>query len=266
MPSVRVAGPIDPSQKAQRERIIGVQRIAHLDREEPRHPFRYDAPMLIVHHLENSRSQRVLWLLEELGLPYDVRRYERDRKTMLAPPELVRVHPLGKSPVITDDGLTVAETGAIVEYLVDKADGALRPAAGTPQFLRYRYWLHFAEGSAMPPLLMKLVFDRVASAPVPFFVKPVVKGIAAKVLGDFVMPNIVRQLDFMESELEGREWFCGSAFSAADVMMSFPLEAAAQRAGLDASRPRLQALLASMHARPGYRRALERGGPYRVAD
>ncbi len=222
--------------------------------------------MITVHHLENSRSQRVLWLLEELGLPYRVERYERDRKTMLAPAKLLKVHPLGKSPVITDEGLTVAETGAIVEYLVDKAGGALRPAPGTPEFLRYRYWLHFAEGSAMPPLLMKLVFDRVASAPVPFFVKPVVKGIASKVVGDFVMPNIVRQLDFMEAELDGRKWFCGDDFSAADVMMSFPLEAAAQRAGLDASRPRLHALVKRMHARQGYRRALERGGPYSFAD
>jgi glutathione S-transferase len=222
--------------------------------------------MITVHHLENSRSQRVLWLLEELGLPYRVERYERDRKTMLAPPQLLQVHPLGKSPVITDDGLVVAETGAIVEYLVDKCGGALRPAPGTPAFLRYRYWLHFAEGSAMPPLLMKLVFDRIATAPMPFFVRPVAKGIASNVLANFVMPNVARQLDFMEAELAGRQWFCGDDFSAADVMMSFPLEAAAQRAGLDASRPRLHALLQRMHARPGYRRALERGGPYSFAE
>jgi len=222
--------------------------------------------MITVHHLENSRSQRVLWLLEELGLPYEVKRYERDRQTMLAPPELLQVHPLGKSPVITDGATTVAETGAIVEYLVDAAGGALRPAPGTPEFLRWRYWLHFAEGSAMPPLLMKLVFDRIATAPMPFFVKPVARGIAAKVLESFVTPNLTRQLDFMEAELQGRDWFCGSEFTAADVMMSFPLEAAAQRAGLDASRPRLHGLLARMHARPAYRRALERGGPYAFAD
>jgi glutathione S-transferase len=221
---------------------------------------------ITVHHLENSRSQRVLWLLEELGLPYDVKRYERDKQTSLAPPELFQVHALGKSPVITDGALTVAETGAIVEYLVDKADGALRPAAGTPEFLNYRYWLHFAEGSAMPLLVMKLVFDRVAQAPVPFFVKPVVKGVAAKVLGSYVMPNIVRQLDFMEAKLAAREWFCGGAFTAADVMMSFPLEAAAQRGGLDAARPRLHGLVKRMQQRPAYRRALERGGPYSFAD
>ncbi|MBL8327805.1 MAG: glutathione S-transferase [Rubrivivax sp.] len=222
--------------------------------------------MITVHHLENSRSQRVLWLLEELALPYEVKRYERDRKSMLAPPQLKSIHPLGKSPVIVDDGVTVAETGAIVEYLVDKAGGALRPASGTAELLRYRYWLHFAEGSAMPPLLMKLVFDRIASTPLPFFVKPVAKGISAKVLSSFVMPNIQQQLDFMEAELTGRSWFCGETFTAADVMMSFPLEAAAQRAGLDASRPQLHGLLRRMHARPAWRTALQRGGPYSFAE
>lgn len=223
--------------------------------------------MINVHHLENSRSQRVLWLLEELQLPYEVQRYARDPKTQLAPPALLKVHPLGKSPVISDakTGVQVAETGAIVEYLVDLAGGRLRPPAGSSELLRWRYWLHFAEGSAMPPLLMKLVFDKVAAAPVPFFVKPVVKGISAKVLGGFVMPNIERQLDFMEAELAGREWFCGADFSAADVMMSFPLEAAAQRAGLGASRPRLYALLQKMQSRPAYQRALEKGGPYSFA-
>ena len=222
--------------------------------------------MLTVHHLENSRSQRVLWLLEELGLPYVVKRYERDRQTMLAPPELRQVHPLGKSPVITDDDQTIAETGAIIEYLVDKAGGALRPAPGTPEFQRYRYWLHFAEGTAMPPLVMKLVFDTIAKAPMPFFVKPVAKGISARVLDSFVMPNLARQLDFMEAELKTRTWFCGADFTAADVMLSFPLEAAAQRAGLDASRPVLHDFLQRIHERPAYRRALAQGGPYSFAD
>ena len=138
--------------------------------------------MIRVHHLNNSRSQRILWLLEELGLPYEVVRYQRDAKTMLAPPELRAVHPLGKSPVITDDDITVAESGAIIEYLIDRyGQGRLQPAAGTPERLRYTYWLHFAEGSAMPPLLMKLVFDKISTAPVPFFIKPIVKGIADKV-------------------------------------------------------------------------------------
>jgi glutathione S-transferase len=223
--------------------------------------------MLTVHHLEDSRSQRVLWLLEELGVPYDVRRYERDKQTRLAPPELLQVHPLGKSPVITDRDITVAETGAIVEYLVDTyGQGRLRPAAGTPEFLRYRYWLHFAEGSAMPYLVMKLIFDRVANAPLNFLVKPVARGIAKQVRGSYVMPNITRQLAYMESELATRAWFAGAEFSAADVMMSFPLEAAAQRGGLDAGRPKLSAFLERIHERPAYRRALERGGPYAFAD
>ena len=222
--------------------------------------------MITVHHLENSRSQRVLWLLEELGVPYEVRRYERDRKTMLAPPELARVHPLGKSPVITDGDVTVAESGAIVEYLLDsRGQGRLRPAAGTPEQRRYTYWLHFAEGSAMPPLLMKLVFDKVRTAPVPFFVKPVVKAIADKVTKGFIAPNIERQLDFMEAELATRPWFAGDEFSAADIQMSFPLEAAAARAGLGPSRPRLLDWLARIHARPAYQRALEGGGPYSMA-
>ena len=219
---------------------------------------------ITVHHLDNSRSQRVLWLLEELGLPYEIAHYRRDAKTMLAPASLRKVHPLGKSPVITDGALTVAESGAIVEYLVAR-EGRLAPAAGTPERLRYTYWLHFAEGSAMPPLLLKLVCDRIASAPLPFFVRPIARGIAAKVEATAVQPNLKRQFDFMESELAARDWFAGDAFSAADIQMSFPLEAAAQRAGLDARWPRLKDFLARIHARPAYERALERGGPYSFA-
>ena len=223
--------------------------------------------MITVHHLNNSRSQRVLWLLEELGLPCEIKHYQRDPKTMLAPESLRQVHALGKSPVITDGDVTVAESGAIVEYLVERyGDGRLAPAAGTPERLRYRYWLHFAEGSAMPPLLMKLIFDRIASSPMPFFAKPIARGISAKVLAGFVEPNLKRQLDFMEGELAGSDWFAGNAFSAADIQMSFPLEAAAQRAGLNASRPRLMAWLKRIHERPAYQRALERGGPYDFAN
>jgi glutathione S-transferase len=222
--------------------------------------------MITVHHLNNSRSQSVLWLLEEIGLPYEIKHYQRDKQTMLAPPELRAVHPLGKSPVITDGEATVAESGAIIEYLLDRyGNGRLRPAPGTPEFLQYRYWLHFAEGSAMSPLLMKLVFDKVATAPMPFFVKPVARGISAQVLKSFVMPNIERQLDFMEAELAHRPWFAGKTFSAADIQMSFPLEAAAQRAGLDARRPKLIDWLRRIHARPAYKKALERGGPYSFA-
>jgi len=223
--------------------------------------------MITVHHLNNSRSQRVLWLLEELGLPYEIKKYERDAKTMLAPPELLKVHPLGKSPVITDDGVTVAESGAIVEYLVERyGNGALAPAIGTSQRLQWRYWLHFAEGSAMSPLLLKLIFDKIPQSPMPFFVKPIARAICAKVLAVMVEPNLKRQLDFMEAELGKSDWFAGHEFSAADIQMSFPVEAAAQRAGLNASRPKLMAFLKRIHARPAYKKALERGGPYSFAN
>lgn len=223
--------------------------------------------MITVHHLNNSRSQRVLWLLEELGLPYEIKKYQRDAKTMLAPASLREVHPLGKSPVITDDGVTVAESGAIIEYLVERyGNGRLAPAIGTPERLRWRYWLHFAEGTAMPPLLLKLIFEKIPRSPMPFFVKPIARGICAKVLAMMVEPNLKRQLDFMEAELGRSDWFAGNEFSAADVQMSFPIEASAQRAGLDASRPRLMAFLKRIHARPAYRRALERGGPYDFAN
>ena len=222
--------------------------------------------MITVHHLNNSRSQRVLWLLEELELPYEIVRYERDAKTMLAPPALLAVHPLGKSPVISDGAVTVAESGAIIEYLLERdGSGRLVPPAGTPERLRWRYWLHFAEGSAMPPLLLKLIFDRIPKTPMPFFVRPIARGISAKVLAAMVEPNLKRQLDFMEAELGRSEWFAGAQFSAADIQMSFPLEAAAQRAGLDGSRPKLVAFLKRIHARPAYRTALERGGPYSFA-
>jgi len=219
--------------------------------------------MIVVHHLNNSRSQRVLWLLEELGVAYEVKRYERDAKTMLAPPELLAVHPLGKSPVIVDGPVTVAESGAIVEYLIDRyGAGRLIPAAGTPQRLRYTYWLHYAEGSAMPPLLLKLVFDRVAKAPVPWPISAVARRIAGTVQSTFIGPQLKRHLDYMEAELAAHAWFAGEAFTAADIQMSFPVEAAASRAGLNASRPHLMAYLERIHARDAYQRALQRGGPY----
>ncbi|MDB5709037.1 MAG: glutathione S-transferase [Sphingomonas bacterium] len=208
---------------------------------------------IIVHHLENSRSQRILWMLEELELPYEIKRYERDKKTMLAPPELKRVHPLGKSPVIEDnvDGRIVAETGAIVEYLVEKADGRLGAPAHRDDALRYRFWLHYAEGSMMPPLLIKLVLSRV----------PIMGKVAMK----RIQPMIDVHLDYVESELSQRPWFAGDEMTAADVMMSFPIEAARSRAGLDASRPATIAWLAKVHARPAYQAALAKGGPYAYA-
>ena len=219
--------------------------------------------MITVHHLNNSRSQRVLWLLEELDLEYEVKRYERDPKTMLAPASLRAVHPLGKSPVITDGALTLAESGAIVEYLVDRyGGGRLAPELGTPERLRYIYWLHYAEGSAMPPLVLRLIFNKIEANPMPFFVRPIARIIVDRVKQSFIEPQIALHLGYLEAELEKSLWFVGSEFTAADIQMSFPLEAAAVRAGLDISRPKLMDFLDRIHARPAYRRALERGGAY----
>jgi glutathione S-transferase len=219
--------------------------------------------MIVVHHLNNSRSQRVLWLLEELGLEYEIQRYERDPVTMLAPPSLRAVHPLGKSPVIVDGALTLAESGAILEYLVERyGDGRLAPVAGTPERLRYTYWMHYAEGSAMPPLLMKLIFDRIETAPMPFFARPVARAIARRTKQAFIEPQIAQHLNYLEQQIGNEGWFAGNAFSAADIQLSFPLEAAAARAGLDSSHPKLMDFLARIHARPAYLRALERGGKY----
>jgi glutathione S-transferase len=219
--------------------------------------------MLIVHHLNNSRSQRVLWLLEELGIPYDIKRYQRDPKTMLAPPELRAVHPLGKSPVITDDGQTIAESGAIIEYLIGKyGQGRLAPAAGTPEHLRYIYWLHYAEGSAMPPLLLKLVALRIASAPMPFFAKPIARKIASTLQSTFIDPQLKLHLGYINQELTATGWFVGNDFTAADIQMSFPLEAATARGGLEGQIPAVTDFLKRIHARPAYQRALERGGKY----
>src|SRR5580658_792272 len=221
--------------------------------------------MIIVHHLNNSRSQRVLWLLEELGVEYEVKRYERDAKTMLAPKALRAVHPLGKSPVITDGDATIAESGAIVEYLVGRyGQGRLVPPPETPERLRYTYWLHYAEGSAMPPLVLKLIFTQIPRAPMPALVRPFVRRIAQGVEKAFVDPQIKLHLDYMEGELGKTAWFAGDQFTAADIQMSFPIEAAASRGGLDASRPKLFGFLERIHARPAYERALAKGGPYEL--
>src|SRR5512141_1014763 len=182
--------------------------------------------MITVHHLNNSRSQRVRWLLEELGVDYRIVRYQRDAKTMLAPPELRAVHPLGKSPVISDGDTTVAESGAIIEYLTGRyGDGRFVPPPGTPQRLRYTYWLHYAEGSAMTPLLLSLIFRRLPRQPMPFFVRPIARGICSKVLGTYVEPQIRTHQKFMEGELEKSTWFAGEEFTAADIQMSFVVEA-----------------------------------------
>jgi len=216
--------------------------------------------MITVHHLNNSRSQRVLWLLEELGLPYEIRRYERDPETMLAPPALRAVHPLGKSPVITDGDATLAESGAILEYLVERhGGGKLAPAVGTPAHLRYRYFMHYAEGSLMPFLLLKLVFNKV-KADAPLLVRPVAKAIAGQVSSRFIDPNLAAHLQFLGDHLAKHTWFAGDSLTAADVQMSYPVEAAVARADGAAS-PKLIEWVARIHARPAYQRAIERGGP-----
>lgn len=219
--------------------------------------------MILVHHLNNSRSQRVLWLLEELGLDYTVQRYQRDPRTMLAPAELRKIHPLGKSPLVKDDGRLLAESGAIIEYLVERYDTGrlLAPTPGTDAQLRYRYWLHYAEGSLMPPLLVTLVFNRIRSAPMPFFAKPIARGIADKALAGFARPQVKLHLDYLEGELGRSQWFAGEHFSAADIQMSFPLEAAQARFGFK-DHPLLGRFIERIHARPAYQRALEQGGPY----
>ena len=219
--------------------------------------------MLTVHHLNNSRSQRVLLLLEELGVPYEIVRYQR-QSDMLAPAELRAIHPLGKSPVITDNGDTIAESGAIVEYIVDShGGGRLIPPPKTPERLRYSYWLHYAEGSAMPPLLLKLLFTLMPKR-APALLRPLVRKVSNQALTALVHPQLKRHMAFWEAELGRSQWFAGDEFTAADIQMSFPLEAAAARGGLDQGHPRAMAFLDRIHARPAYARALERGGPYVV--
>ena len=221
--------------------------------------------MITVHHLDNSRSQRVLWLLDELGLDYELKLYRRDPVTMLAPASLRAVHPLGKSPVISDGDTSVAESGAIIEYLIERhGRGRLAPPPGTPERLRYTYWMHYAEGSAMPPLLLSLVFARLPKSPMPFFVRPIVRGLAEKVKKSYIGPQLELHFSFMEGELAKRTWFAGEAFTAADIQMSFPVEAAAARGALGAGRPKLSAYLDRIHARPAYRRAVEKGGPFEL--
>ena len=224
--------------------------------------------MLTVHHLEKSRSQRVLWLLEELGVPYALKVYPRDHKTMLAPAELKAVHPLGKSPVITDGDLTIAESAAILEYLFeiygDKAPaelGVLKPLAGTPAHRQYTYWMHYAEGSLMPSLVMKLIFTRIPTQPMPFFVRPIARQLCAKVLSSFVDPGIAAHLKFIDEHLSNNEWFTGAAMTVADVQMSFPIAAAMARGDGAKHFKHIAAYAQKIEARPAYQRALAKGGP-----
>jgi glutathione S-transferase len=219
--------------------------------------------MLTVHHLNNSRSQRVLWLLEELEQPYEIVRYQR-QPDMRAPAGLRAIHPLGKAPILVDDGKVVAESGAIVEYLTETyGDGRLIPRPNTPERLRYTYWLHYAEGSAMPPLLLKLLFTLMPRR-APALLRPLVRKVSSQALMSLVNPQLKQHMAFWEEELSRTTWFAGDEFSAADIQMSFPLEAAAARAGLEQGHPRAMAFLDRIHARPAYKRALEKGGPYEL--
>ena len=205
--------------------------------------------MIVVHHLNDSRSQRVLWLLEELGLPYQIKQYRRDATTRLAPPELKAVHPLGKSPVLVDDGQTVFESGAIIDYLIrHHGDGRLQPSMGWPEYETYQQWLHYAEGSAMLPLMLKLYVGRLGEAGAP--------------LAPRIDSEIANHLGFVNQSLEGREWLVGDQLTGADIQMSFVGEAAR---GLRAQFPNMDAWVKRFQARPAYRRALERGGPYALA-
>ena len=221
--------------------------------------------MITLHHLENSRSQRILWLLEELGLDYQIKRYKRDPDTSLAPPELLAVHPLGKSPVITDGDQSVAESGAIVQYLVDNYDdGRLLPPTGTPEHLAFNYWLHYAEGTFMNLMMLSLVMNRIETAPMPFFIKPVARGIVSKFRNAYLDQNVQRNLKFMNTTLESSKWFCGSEFTAADIQMSFPIEAADVRTDLSSDYPKLAEFLASIRIMPAYQAAIDKGGPYQL--
>lgn len=222
--------------------------------------------MIIVHHLEHSRSQRILWLLEELGVPYQVKRYQRDKTTNLAPPELMKIHPLGKSPVIDDAGEIIAETGAIIEHIVDvHGAGRLAPGRESPDYLRYKYWMHAAEGSYMPPLVMALFLNRMETAPMPFFARPVAKRLTRGVRDLYLNHTTKALFDYAESQLGRSDWLAGDEFTAADIIMSFPLEAAHTRIDTANDRPKITAFLDRIHARPAYARALEKGGPYAYA-
>ena len=220
--------------------------------------------MLTVHHLNNSRSQRVLWLLEELGVPYEIVRYQR-QPDMRAPKELRAIHPLGKSPVVTDNGNTVAESGAIMEYIVNTyGKGRLIPPENTPERLRYTYWLHYAEGSAMSPLLLKLLFTLMPRR-TPALLRPLVRKVCNQALTTLVNPQLKQHMDYWEGELAKSEWFAGNEFTAADIQMSFVLDAGNNRGGLDRY-PNLVRVRKLQQARPAYEKALEKGGPYKMGQ
>jgi glutathione S-transferase len=221
--------------------------------------------MITLHHLNNSRSQRILWLLEELGVEYSLQVYKRDKKTQLAPKELASVHPLGKAPVITDNDTVVAESGAIIEYLVNQYGQSMRPEFGTREYQQYSYWMHFAEGSLMTPMLFSVVLNKVKSSPMPFFAKPIARAIVAKVMSVFVNPNLKRLMRFVDDHLADHQWFAGDVLSGADFQMSFPLEAALASGIVDRRYANIERFLRRISSRPAYQAALTKGGRYAYA-
>lgn len=218
--------------------------------------------MITLHHLEHSRSQRVLWLLEELGVDYEIQHYRRDPKTNLAPPELREIHPLGKSPVITDGERTLAESATIIEYLARTyGDGSWAPALDDPGYWTFNYWMHYAEGSLMPPLLLKLVFDKVRTN-APLLIRPIAAGIAGQVDKAFTNPQIRTHFQYVDTYLAEHEWFAGDTISAADIQMSFPLEATIARGTIGPDHGHIAAYVERFQSRPAYQRALQAGGDY----
>lgn len=223
--------------------------------------------MITLHHLNNSRSQRVLWLLEELGIEYNIEFYQRDKVTILAPASLKAVHPLGKSPIISDDatGITMAESGSIIEYLIQSYGQQLMPKQGSKEYWQYLYWLHFSEGSLMPPMVMNLVLNKMKSAPMPFFIKPVAKMLADKIIQNFSGPNIHRAIEYIEDHLSKNTWFCGQQMTGADIQMSFPLEASVARGIIGDKHPNTLAYVKRFQALPAYQAGLHKGGDYDYA-
>lgn len=221
-------------------------------------------PMLNLHHLNNSRSQRILWMLEELSLDYQITQHQRDTKTMLAPNALKQIHPLGKAPILVHDDKAIAESGAIIDYLADNfGRDEWKPTVGSDAYLQYQYWLHFAEGSAMPPMLLSLVFRRMLERAKPFFVKAIIKKVVEKVNSAFIRPNLENNFRFINDHLAEHTWFAGEAISGADIQMSFILEAAMAR-GLvsQTEHPAIAGFVATIQERPAYQRAIEKGGQY----
>ena len=217
--------------------------------------------MITIHHLEKSRSHRIIWLLEELQLEYNLKTYYRDQNTNLAPVELKEIHRLGKSPVVTVDDLVLAESGAIIETIIDKyGEGRFKPTENSPEMIRYRYWMHAAEGTLMPALVLKLIFTKLETAP-PWFIRPISRAISRKINSAYIMPNIKNLLSYMESELSRYEWFAGDQFTAADIQMSYGVEALCNRDEVIKNCPNLKSYFEKIKAREAYQIAIEKGGP-----